>query len=1446
MTWKRSGGLFVLVAGVWLAGSQAVLAADAPRGEVSAKTIAAVEDLQARYPGARAFGAAGRIRSIYGRAMTTGDTPIASAERFRHAHARVFGAESADLRLGHHSTDGRQSQPVLYDRKTGQYGFEIVYYSQFRGGLPVFRGDLRVLVLNEPGFPVVLANSALRDLGEFTVDQALLSAPFDPATDAVTGMINFTAPEPVIWAGVEDMRVDPVLAYTFVGDNGRTDAEYKIWRFVCAAATGEVLHTEDMIQLLDVEGSVSAMATPGAKAAICTEEILFPYPWARVDIVGGETVYADGEGNFTIPNAGTDEVTVRSYVDGLYFTIDNWAGAEETLPLGVVPPGPVDFIHNEANTDDLVLAQTNIYVAGNDCRDWVLTYNPSFPGVSTETGVLTVVNRTDYVCPCNAWSDGGDGSINFCQPGDGCPNTAWQSVLNHEYGHHIIDFTGSGQGEYGEGMGDCIAILPVDDPHLGYGFFGNCNSGLRNADNDCQYLSSGCSTCGSEIHDCGNLLSGCVWSIRNELIVTEPDDYLDILSNIVVNSILLHSGSGINAQIAIDFLTLDDAPPLGDGIIGNGTPHYDEICAGFEAHSIECPELDLLIFTYPDGRPEIAAPNQPTTFRVDVSDVAATALPGTGRLHYSLDGGAYVAVFMNETSPNHYEAMLPAADCLSRFDWYVSAKETGQAMVTDPRDAPDTVYSTVVATGIEVFMADDFETDQGWTVVNSGGLNDGAWGRGVPVDCSRGDPPSDFDGSGQCYLTDNSAANFCNSDVDDGTTWLLSPTLDLSSGDARVDYALWYTNDNGADPNNDLFHVHVSNDDGANWTLVETFGPVTSGGWTEHAFSVGGFVTPTAQVKVRFEASDLNSGSVVEAGVDAFYVSTFLCAPVETCEDGIRNQGEELIDCGGPCAACECTSDEPCVDGLFCTGTEFCDAFGRCQAGTAPCSPQLCDEGTDTCADCQNDADCIDGLYCNGQETCDGLGACLPGTPVVCGDTVACTDDVCNEATDFCDYVPNDGLCANGSFCDGAETCDALLGCQSGSPIDCNDGVDCTVDSCNEGTDSCDNVPDDNLCDNGVFCDGAEICGLILGCQNGDDPCPPGELCRESDDQCVDCLQDADCDDADLCTGTEVCSGDGTCAHVLAADCDGNEVEDACDLTDCPPEDLACQDCNENGVPDGCDLAGGTSQDANSNGIPDECDAARPAPEPGGPACVAGNDCTGAWAGADCVSGTCYVPKNRYLSIDPTTNDNAVAYRVELTEAADYPTAVGRTWWVDEPQCYDYPDGNVVIPPPASCDGADRFGWVSNLTAAPVTRIWTEATVHVSDCGIAPAVVYEIRASADNGASLSAQPLEIGTAHHPDGDTQSWGDVTGGPAEGLPGQWLPPERTTNFGDVGNAIRTFENRAEGTGFPPRIWIDVEIDRVINLGDISFIVMAFEGRTYSDLDLPLIGTNPAECP
>ena len=123
--------------------------------------------------------------------------------------------------------------------------------------------------------------------------------------------------------------------------------------------------------------------------------------------------------------------------------------------------------------------------------------------------------------------------------------------------------------------------------------------------------------------------------------------------------------------------------------------------------------------------------------------------------------------------------------------------------------------------------------------------------------------------------------------------------------------------------------------------------------------------------------------------------------------------------------------------------------------------------------------------FCDGSETCDAPTTARPGTPVDVDDGVGCTDDSCDEANDVVVNAPNDGLCDNGAFCDGSETCDAVNDCQAGTPpVMSDDGVGCTDDSCARPiNDVVVNAPNDGLCDNGQFCDGSETCDAVNDCQ---------------------------------------------------------------------------------------------------------------------------------------------------------------------------------------------------------------------------------------------------------------------------------------------------------------------------------------------------------------------------
>ena len=278
-----------------------------------------------------------------------------------------------------------------------------------------------------------------------------------------------------------------------------------------------------------------------------------------------------------------------------------------------------------------------------------------------------------------------------------------------------------------------------------------------------------------------------------------------------------------------------------------------------------------VLWDYPDGFPAIIDPTGGTSMRVTVSPYGYTGVEGTARLHYH-DGVQWRSTLMPHLGGNLYQAVFPPLPCGSVTRYYFSIRIAMGVRAYDPPEAPDRCFIAPVVR--EPVFVDLFETDRGWTV-SSDTLLSGQWERGVPAgDGSRGDPPTDSDGSGQCYLTGNAPGN---SDVDGGPTRLFSPILDLSGGlDYHITYARWFTTDRPGD----WLRVHISNDGGDTWTLVERVG--NGAGWQTTRFRVADVIAPTSQVMLRFQVADQPDDSITEAAIDAFMVLPDSCRVVTT------------------------------------------------------------------------------------------------------------------------------------------------------------------------------------------------------------------------------------------------------------------------------------------------------------------------------------------------------------------------------------------------------------------------------------------------------------------------------------------------------------------------------------------------------------------------------------
>lgn len=145
-------------------------------------------------------------------------------------------------------------------------------------------------------------------------------------------------------------------------------------------------------------------------------------------------------------------------------------------------------------------------------------------------------------------------------------------------------------------------------------------------------------------------------------------------------------------------------------------------------------------------------------------------------------------------------------------------------------------------------------------------------------------------------------------------------------------------------------------------------------------------------------------------------------------------------------------------------------------------------------------------------DTCDAAPAQGPGCELgqlaepdpcasddACDDLRACTADICALALG-CVFFDVSAACNDGSFCNGLESCDDLLGCQAGTPPELEDGVSCTVDTCDEDAGMVIHSPDDSACNT--------------------DPCMPAVCDPE-----LDCVPT---DDSGACPTSEEYSGSGT------------------------------------------------------------------------------------------------------------------------------------------------------------------------------------------------------------------------------------------------------------------------------------------------------------------------------
>ncbi|MBZ0115841.1 MAG: hypothetical protein K8H88_02515, partial [Sandaracinaceae bacterium] len=231
------------------------------------------------------------------------------------------------------------------------------------------------------------------------------------------------------------------------------------------------------------------------------------------------------------------------------------------------------------------------------------------------------------------------------------------------------------------------------------------------------------------------------------------------------------------------------------------------------------------------------------------------------------------------------------------------------------------------------------------------------------------------------------------------------------------------------------------------------------------------------------------------------------------CTDGLLNQNESDVDCGGVCGA-TCEPGEMCSEAIDCTtrlcAAGTCDVVPECRDGVRGGSETDVDCGGSMCEGCANGRRCTLDRDC-ATEHCVG-GRCAAS---LCGDGVVQAPETCDDGSGgaraqsaTCDVDCTAVQCGDGVVNTLAgEDCDGDGTGTGGETVSCN--TDCTRARCGDGLVNRSAGED---CDGDEAGAPGETTTCDADCTTR--TCGDGVLNRTAAEQC----DDGNGDDTDLCS----------------------------------------------------------------------------------------------------------------------------------------------------------------------------------------------------------------------------------------------------------------------------------------------------------------------------------------
>ena len=259
---------------------------------------------------------------------------------------------------------------------------------------------------------------------------------------------------------------------------------------------------------------------------------------------------------------------------------------------------------------------------------------------------------------------------------------------------------------------------------------------------------------------------------------------------------------------------------------------------------------EALRFRFPDGLPRSMVAGADQGVRADIVGQNETPVPGGLRLHYRYDSsGSFVALPLSSVGGATYEATLPATNCTSEPEYYISAQGDGGTVMTSPEGAPGVVYEAPITTAPLEFFSEKLSQDPGWSTEGSW-----AWGLASGRGGQSGGPDPIIAHEGFFLYGYNLHGDY---ERDMPEYHLTSPPIDCRNR-TRVHLAFWRWL--GVEhPDYDRAAIQVSAD-GRNWTTVwENEGEIADTSWVYQEIDISSVADGRRSVRVRWSLGPTDS-----------------------------------------------------------------------------------------------------------------------------------------------------------------------------------------------------------------------------------------------------------------------------------------------------------------------------------------------------------------------------------------------------------------------------------------------------------------------------------------------------------------------------------------------------------------------------------------------------------